>query len=107
MYRLSGFMTARFLLHIRKWEAKRSAFHTSTKEDQETHTTTELDFDHSQNHSRSGVSGLESQEEAEPPRQSLFLDDFGEDPVRRARAQTVTSVVYEVGANAIVEEPRV
>ncbi|KAG5717472.1 hypothetical protein E4T56_gene4861 [Termitomyces sp. T112] len=81
---LSGFMTARFLLHIRKWEAKHSAFCLSTDED-ETRTAPKINFA-SRSHLHSHGSQLQyshSESEAQP---SAFLDDFGEDPLKRARA---------------------
>ncbi|KAF8069933.1 hypothetical protein FPV67DRAFT_1667839 [Lyophyllum atratum] len=112
---LSGLMTARFLLHIRKWEGKRDAFRPSdvNGEDDEhggTGTSTNLDFA-SRSGSRtlnSGMSSEPSEEDHEQEREARstsFMDEFGEDPVRRARARG--SVSIDIGRGAIVEELRV
>ncbi|KAG6904933.1 hypothetical protein DXG01_006136, partial [Tephrocybe rancida] len=58
---LSGFMTARFLLHIRKWEAKTSA---------------------GEGNGSMVISGLRFESSSH---RVSFMDDIGDDPVRRAR----------------------
>jgi hypothetical protein len=64
--RMSGMMTARFLLHLRKWEAKRSGFSTTSNESPGENSVMEFTSNPHQRASRS------------------YVDDFGEDPVRRA-----------------------
>jgi len=82
---LSGLMTARFLLHLRKWEAKRSGFATANPEGTGTQST-RIDFT-----SAAGQRGV--------PNHSM-MDEFGEDPVRRARTQGTLSM------GEIIEVPR-
>lgn len=102
---LSGLMTARFLLHLRKWEAKRDAFRPSAVnvgDRDETGTSTNLDFT-SQPHSRTLNSQMNSGSEPETHSVS-FMDEFGEDPVQQARARGSVSVDF--GRGDIVEESR-
>jgi len=99
---LSGMMTARFLLHLRKWEAKHTMFRSTGangEEDDGTGTSTNLDFA-SQHHSRILNSQLNTRSDPETNSVS-FMDEFGEDPVRRARAQGRVSIDF-----GIVEESR-
>jgi len=102
---LSGLMTARFLLHLRKWEAKRDAFNLSAANAgnrDETGTSTNLDFT-SQPHSRTVNSQVNSGSGPEAHTMS-FIDEFGEDPVQRARVHGTVSIDFERGD--IVEEAR-
>ncbi|RDB27172.1 hypothetical protein Hypma_004584 [Hypsizygus marmoreus] len=69
---LSGLMTARFLLHLRKWESKHSAFQSRGPPNESDETTT-IDFTSNPNH-RSA-------------RSTSYVDEFGEDPVQRARTR--------------------
>jgi hypothetical protein len=59
-------MTARFLLHLRKWEAKYSVCASTNNEDSTTGSVLEFAGNPNQRASRS------------------FVDDFGDDPVQRA-----------------------
>ncbi|KAG6890449.1 hypothetical protein C0992_001643 [Termitomyces sp. T32_za158] len=101
-YRLSGFMTARFLLHIRKWEAKHSAIRLSTDNDDGTRTATRIDFAVRSFSQSDRGSQLDLEPEGNP---SAFLDDFGEDPVKRARALSGAGVGQRE-SNVIIGEPR-
>jgi hypothetical protein len=67
-------MTARFLLHLRKWEAKHTAFATA-KSQSAGDNSTAMDFVTNVSH--------------RPTRSMLNMDEFGEDPVHRARATSV------------------
>lgn len=67
-------MTARFLLHLRKWEAKHQAFATKDGGTIEEHSTG-MDFASVPN--RDGTRSI------------LDMDEFGEDPVRRARSRGI------------------
>ncbi|GLB39446.1 hypothetical protein LshimejAT787_0606080 [Lyophyllum shimeji] len=69
---LSGLMTARFLLHLRKWESAHTGFQ-SEGQRQDSEETTTMDFTSNPN-DRAGRSTIAS-----------YIDEFGEDPVRRAR----------------------
>lgn len=62
-------MTARFLLHLRKWEAKHIAFATANNQSAGENSTA-MDFTNDR-----------------PSRSILGMDEFGEDPVHRARAR--------------------
>ena len=64
--RISGMMTARFLLHLRKWEAKHSAFVTASTSDANDIDALEFNSNPAQRDIRS------------------YVSDFGEDPVHRA-----------------------
>ncbi|RDB15605.1 hypothetical protein Hypma_004050 [Hypsizygus marmoreus] len=80
---LSGLMTARFLLHLRMWESNHAAFRSRPRnrvdEDcDEDEDSTGMDFVSNPNHQRSRTVTLDS-----------FVEDFGEDPVRRARASSI------------------
>lgn len=69
---MSGLMTARFLLHLRKWEAKHSAVVTASTSD-----------------ASSDIDVLEfTSNPAQRGTQSYLTNDFGEDPVHRAEQQT-------------------
>ncbi|GLB43999.1 hypothetical protein LshimejAT787_1501830 [Lyophyllum shimeji] len=70
---LSGLMTARFLLHLRKWESAHTGFQ-SEGQRQDSEETTTIDFTSNPNVDRAGRSTIAS-----------YIDEFGEDPVRRAR----------------------
>jgi len=69
---LSGLMTARFLLHLRKWESKHAGFQ-SANQPQEREETTTIDFTSNPN-DRTGRSTITS-----------YIDEYGEDPVQRVR----------------------
>ncbi|KAF8056523.1 hypothetical protein FPV67DRAFT_1431157, partial [Lyophyllum atratum] len=71
---LSGLMTARFLLHLRKWESKHVGFQSAgPRQAAEREETTTMDFTTSAKDSvgRSTISS--------------YIDEFGEDPLQRAR----------------------
>ncbi|KAF8069927.1 hypothetical protein FPV67DRAFT_1485467 [Lyophyllum atratum] len=109
---LSGLMTARFLLHLRKWEAKRSVFQTSGingGHEHETGTSTNIDFASNPAGSdtlNSRVNSELSETEIEPEAHTMsFMDEFGEDPVRRARGRGSPSI--DLGTRGrIMEEVR-
>ena len=65
--RMAGMMTARFLLHLRKWGVKHAEPGRTTGSDENPGQTTDIVFQVSQRASRS------------------YIDDFGEDPVRCAQ----------------------
>jgi len=64
---ISGMMTARFLLHLRKWESRHVAFASTSTE------------------SHDGSSVLEFATNPNRRNSRAYMDDFGEDPVRRAK----------------------
>jgi len=113
---LSGLTTARFLLHLRKWEAKRGGFKSSTANNEgegevdEVGTSADIEF-YRIGESPAGSRTLNSQVasrhtsgRASPSLSFLGIDDFGEDPVHIARE--MCSVSIEIGKGGIVEVPR-
>ncbi|GLB45003.1 hypothetical protein LshimejAT787_1900810 [Lyophyllum shimeji] len=103
---LSGLMTARFLLHLRKWEAKRDAFRSSTVnggDKDEAGMSTNFDFTR-QPHSHA-LSAHTNSESEHGTWSVSFMNEFGEDPVRRARERG--SVGIDFARGDIVEEWRV
>ena len=86
--RMAGMMTARFLLHLRKWEVKHSCSVTGEPSNGKTARNSHLEFkmDPSQGASRS------------------YIDDFGEDPVRRAKLNREQQSSYLSFSNFVLEQ---
>lgn len=110
---LSGLMTARFLLHLRKWQAKRAAFRSSFVLIQDEgdmgmwqHSPHPQDSNRSWPEDNRRALRPASQVEAQTPLVSVsLLDQFGQDPVQLAQACGPQGTVFS--RDDIVEESRV
>ena len=74
-------MTARFLLHLRRWEVKHSSLPT-TNGGHESEQVTTLDF--------GGSPPAATRSQDSSVRFGFSLDEFGEDPVKRAKTRGPT-----------------
>ncbi|KAF8069928.1 hypothetical protein FPV67DRAFT_1667835 [Lyophyllum atratum] len=109
---LSGLMTARFLLHLRKWQATESSSPDGYVQEHEhdgSERTHPLDVLVFSDPTRTTYGESDSDSELGLPQSGSasmsFVDQFGEDPVRRARAISGADFGYSRGD--IVEESRV
>ncbi|KAF5379996.1 hypothetical protein D9615_006278 [Tricholomella constricta] len=89
---LSGLMTARFLLHLRKWESKHVGFQSANGGGGAREETTTMDFTSNANYYRTGTTtgtgigtGIGTGTGGHLSTIDSYIDEFGEDPVRRAR----------------------
>lgn len=74
--RVSGLMTARFLLHLRKWDTRRTCLRTTEiSKDIDGEQIKHIDF------------GTSSDMYISTTHSASYVDEFGEDPVYRARTQ--------------------